>query len=190
MQSLAHLQKGSLYLPLLFLLSLSGLFLVKTVAVRSFEGYQQEVTSNFDRHYDINSTQYALSSFIGSPETWKEFTNSDYGFRLKYPSSWTIAQNFQSDPGVLNSSQIIFANKVNLTVNVKKNSDIQNSWQKIKIIDNEFYLNQKEINTFVAQLKHKNLYYEIFLSHNNFFANGQDLRNTFILILKNFQFTN
>jgi len=187
---IAKLHKGSLFLPLLLILSFSGLLLVKAVAVKSFEGYQSGVTNNFDKRFELSSTKYALSNFIGESESWKVFVNSQYNYQMKYPRSWIITPNSQNETGFLNRVKITFANKIDLTVNVKKNSDFQKSWQKVTINDNEFYLHKTDKNVYTSEVEHNKLYYEITLSENSFFANERDFKNTFLSILKNFEFVN
>ena len=184
----AKLHKGSLFLPLLLILSFSGLILVKAVAVKSFEGYQSEVTNNFDKRFELESTKYVLSNFIGESKSWKVFENPEYNYQMKYPQSWTISPNSQNDSGFLNWVKITFTDKIDLTVNVKKNSDYQSSWQTVKINENEFYLHKTDKNVYTSEVKHNKLYYEITLSENSFFANEKDFKNTFITILKNFEF--
>ncbi len=180
-------KSGTLFLPLLFVLSLSGLFLVKTITVKSFEGYQEEVSANFDKKYDLSSTKYALSNFIGTPDTWKEYGNKDFGYTFKYSQPWNIDPTLNRD-SERSQIQITFADKIKLLIVAKKDANIPSSANKLKINDVDFYMLDDTITDKVALAKHNKFYYEISFKQNNFFASNTDFRSTFYQILRNFKF--
>ena len=185
------LKRGSVFLPLLLALSISGFILVKVIALNSFNLYQSEVASAVDDRYDPKLTRYALSEFVGPINTWDTYTDKNYGYSIKYPKVWVNTlqtENPKQQPLAIFEASL--ANKIKLTVNVKKSFEIPKGANKIKMGANIFYLYEDSQHQKAAALEHKKLFFEIILYDNNYFANEPELRGAFYQILKNFEFVN
>lgn len=189
MPKLVKFKKGTLFLPLLLLLSLAGLILVKTVAVKSFTSYQDEVTGAIDDRYDAKLTRYTLSEFIGPINTWDTFTDKNYGYSIKYPKVWVnTLQTENPKQSALAIFEAALADKIKLQVFVKKSFDVSKYSNKITAGSKDFYLHENTRQQKTAVTQHKKLYYEIILSDNNYFTDEGEFKSAFIQILKNFEF--
>lgn len=191
MPKIIKFQKGSLFLPLLLLLSLSGLFLVKAVTIKSFTGYQSEVTGAIDDRYDSRLTKYTLSEFIGPINTWDTYTDKNYGYSIKYPKVWVNTLQTENPKGsTLAIFEAALGEKIKLQVNVKKSFDISKYSNKIKVGSKDFYLHENTALKKAAVTQHKKLYYEIILNDKNYFTDQLEFQGAFSQILKNFEFVN
>ena len=190
MSRLTKLQRGSLFLPLLLILSLAGLVLVKTVAVKSFTGYQSEVTGAIDDRYDAKLTRYTLSEFIGPINTWDTYTDKNYGYSIKYPKVWVnTLQTENPKESALAIFEAALGDKIKLQVNVKNSFDISKYTNKIKAGDKDFYLHENTRQQKAAVTQHKKLFYEIILNDKNYFADELEFKGAFFQILRNFEFS-
>ena len=184
-----NLKSGSIFLPLLLALSLSGLFLVKNVAVKSFAAYQGEVSRSVDSQFDPNSPRYSLSDFMGEVSTWQLYTSDRFFYKIKYPTSWKTDLNIQKTQETLNNFTASLDNKVKLTINVTKTLHIPASISKSKFGENSFYFYEDGALRKSAATQNNNLYYQIQLTQDNYFGSPQEFKAAFFQILKNFRFT-
>lgn len=185
-----NLKSGSIFLPLLLVLSLSGLFLIKNVAVKSFADYQSDISQSVYNKFDINSSGYKLSDFMGDPSTWQFYASDRYFYKVKYPKSWKIDSNIKNSQENLDSFEAYLNNKVKLSVNVVKTLHIPKSINKSKFGENSFYFYEDADFRKSAAIQLNNLYYQIQLTQDNYFGIPQEFKAAFFQILKNFEFTN
>ena len=183
-----RLKSGSAFLPLLLALAISGFFLIKNVAVKSFAAYQGEITQSVDNKFEPTSPRYTLSDYMGSASTWQYYTNDKYYYKIKYPAVWETDLNIQKTQEVLNSFDASLDNKVELSLNVVKTLHIPDTINKSKFGKTSFYFYEDGDFRKSAATWHNNLYYQIQLTHNNYFGTPQEFKAAFFQILKNFQF--
>lgn len=183
-----HLKPGSVFLPLLLALSLSGLFLVKNVAVKSFAAYQDEVSQSVDNGLDLTSPRYTLSDFLGSVSSWQSYTSDKYYYQIKYPAVWHPDLNIQKTQETLNNFGASLDNKIKLSVNVVKTLHISEKVRKSKFGENSFYFYEDGALRKSAATNHNDLYYQIQLTQDNYFGTPQEFKAAFFQILKNFRF--
>lgn len=184
-----NLKSGSVFLSLLLALSLSGLFLVKNVAVKSFADYQSDISQSVYNRFDINSPGYKLSAFMGDPSSWQLYTSDRYLYKIKYPTVWKTDLNIQKTQEALNNFTASLDDKVKLSVNVVNTLHIPDSINKSKFGENSFYFYEDGTFRKSAAVQHNNLYYQIQLTQDNYFGTPQEFKAVFFQILKNFRFT-
>src|SRR3990167_9648078 len=183
------LKRGSVFLPLLLALTISGFILIKVIALNSFNLYQSEVASAVDDRYDPKLTRYALSEFVGPINTWDTYTDKNYGYSIKYPKVWVnTLQTENPKESALAIFEAALGDKIKLQVNVKNSFDISKYTNKIKAGDKDFYLHENTRQQKAAVTQHKKLFYEIILNDKNYFADELEFKGAFFQILRNFEF--
>ena len=164
--------------------SLSGFVLIKAVV-----NNQNNVRAAAEEGYNPLTTRYALSAYMGEPQTWYTYKNQKYHFTIKHPITWIAPQKTQTTlPNALDKYQVFLGDKINLQATVYKTYSIPDTSKKIKLGSSTFYLVEDKPNLKSAVVEKNKLFYKIELAEHNFFSNAGEFRSGFYLILKNFEF--
>lgn len=177
-------KSGFVLLPLLLVLSTSGLLLVKTLAAD-----QQKVTAALSDRIDPGSYSYTLSEQLGSASAWETYQNKRFNFSIQHPSPWQTRQNARRLPGVIASYEAFLGAKIILAVTVNKSYDIAEKAKKLELENATFYWIEDKPNQKSALTQKGGYYYKIEMAQEDFFGANTEFRTIFIKILKTFTFT-
>ncbi len=176
---MAKLQ-GSVFIPLLLVLSLSGFILVKTVAK------SQDSIALAD--YEL-AQSHSLSDHVDPPEKWVIYSNSAYKYEIRYPGQWEFTKKDQRSINRLSSFEANLGSKVKLTSSVDTFFEIPKVATSTNIGQYNFHIWQDSAQKMSAATQNDQFYYVIDVYQNGFFKNRTEFLNFFIQILKNFKFT-
>ncbi|KKR85868.1 MAG: hypothetical protein UU34_C0029G0007 [Candidatus Curtissbacteria bacterium GW2011_GWA1_41_11] len=172
------LKAGTLFLPLLMFLSLSGLFLVFSLSKR-----QEGVIVSIDKS---SADSLSLSKHMGDPQSWTTYTDTTYNYQIKYPPVWKEDGSDKNKKDALTRLKASLSSKVQLTVLVRKAGNIPQSAKTIKLGDKNYFLIEDRDDVISAITRQNDLYYQIGLSQRNYFENPLEFKVTFFRILKSF----
>lgn len=168
---------GSVFLPLLLVLSVSGFVLVKSIVAN-----QSDVTS-------LENQKYTLSAYMGSPSDWITYQNQNLGYTIKNPQDWKAQTNAKRSSNVIDSYEAFLGPKIKLTVTVNKFIQIPKSAKILQLGPNQFSLLEDNGRYKSVAIGKNQLYYLIELEQDDFFENSKQFRNAFNFFLFNFRFS-
>lgn len=173
-------QKGSIIIPLVIILfvALSVLGLSKFLS-----SSQANVETAIGSRY-----QTSLASKMDAPKDWVSVENKNYQYNLFYPKQWVGALTENNKNGVKHYVARHLSNKVSLKLSIYEDYNISQNIKPAKFDKNEFYLTRDEENILTAVAKNNDLFYEIELKEDTYFAESLNFKGTFFHILKKFQF--
>lgn len=149
---------------------------------------QADVGTAIDSRYEAYTT--SLSSKLDPVEKWVNYSNSALKYKLYYPKQWVGTRQFENGDGFLQKNERFLSTKINLKITVTKTFDIPQNAKHAKFGNNTFDFYQDEDNIKSAVAKVNNLYYNIELKQDNYFATPLEFRGFFFQLLKKFEFLN
>ncbi len=168
---------GSVFLPLLLILSISGFILVKSIVANQSDIVPQE------------EQNYTLSAYMGNPNDWTTYQNQNLGYTIKHPQAWKVQTNARRSLNTIDSYEASLGPKVKLTITVNKFILIPKSAKILQLGSNQFHLLEDKGNYKSAVLEKDQLYYQVELEQDGFFENSKQFRNAFNIFLLKFQLT-
>ncbi len=181
---------GSIVLPLLLVLAISGFILVKNVATRSFAESQAKVEENIQDRYNPFSTRYLTppSAHMDKVDSWNTYENKALFYKIKHPNVWPRVEK-PIPPGSSDYFEVALSDKVSYSVTVQSTFVIGENTPKIKSKSGDFYFYQDEQNAKSAVSKKNGYYYIIRLKEDRYFKDETEFKGTFYQLLKNFEFS-
>lgn len=180
-----QLKKGTVIIPLIIILLLSfgTLALVKFLTVS-----QADVETAIDSRYDNYSL--SLSSKLDPADNWVFYLDTTHKYKLYYPKQWVGNRSSEKGTDFLQTYERFLSTKVNLKVTITKAFNIPADSKRIMFGNNEFnfYKDEEDAKSAVANVN--NLFYNIELKQNNYFATPLEFRAFFFQVLKKFEFSN
>lgn len=180
-----QLKTGTIIIPLIIimLLSFGVLSLAKFIATS-----QADVATAIDSRYDNYSV--SLSSKLDPADKWANYTDTALKYKLYYPKQWVGNRSFENDPNYLQTYERFLSTKINLKLRVSKTFDIPKDAKHAKFGNNTFDFYTDDENTKSAVASVNNLYYDVKLSQDNYFATPLEFRGFFFQLLKKIEFLN
>lgn len=167
---------GSVFLPLLLLLSISGFVLVKNII------------ANQSNVIILEEQKYTLSAFMGSPNDWTTYQDKNLGYSIKHPQEWRGQANARKSTNTIASYEAFLGPKIKLTTTVNKFILIPKSAKLLQLGPNQFSLLEDNGRYKSVVIEKNQLYYLIELDQDDFFENSKQFRNAFNIFLLKFRF--
>jgi hypothetical protein len=180
-----NLKKGAIIIPLIILMLLS--FGVLSLA-KFISSSQSNVEAAIDSRFDDSSI--SLSSKIDKADNWIAYSDSAYKYKLYYPKQWVGNRSFENGTDFLQTYERFLSTKINLKITVAKSFDITPDAQYTKFGNNTFDLYNDDENLKSAVAKVNNLYYNLDLKQDAYFASPLEFKSFFFQVLKKFEFLN
>lgn len=172
--------KGSVFIPLLLVLSISGLILIKTIVKN------RESIALAD--YDL-AQSHTLSNHVDPPEKWVIYTSSAYKYEIRYPPQWEFVKNDKTSINRLSSFEASLGPKIKLTTSVNTFYEIPKVAVSKNIGQYNFQIWQDSANNMSAVIQADQYYYLVDVYQSGFFKNRAEFLTFFIRILESFKFT-
>ncbi len=180
----SKLKKGTIIIPLIIILMFSfGILYLARFITNS----QAEVASAIDSRYDYSTS---LSSKLDPINNWVNYSNPSLKYKVYYPKQWVGNKMFENGTDYLQTYERFLSTKINLKITVTKTFDVPTNSQRAKFGNNifNFYVDEDDTKAAVTQMN--NIYYNVELKQDSYFASPLEFKSFFFQVLKKFEFTN
>lgn len=153
---------------------------------KAVTGWQSSISRAAEDKYLIDGTRFGFEK-IKDSDSWNQYSNKEYEYSLKYPDTWSLKTNYETEDNNILSRERVISDKIDVTVTVYKHFDNKPKKGTVKAGGNEFRIIENTIKRKSVFIESKNMTYVIDFAQVNYFQTEDQFTEIFKLFLRNFK---